>query len=468
MGRVSSVAAIGASPTIAVAVPGLIDSHTHPLQAGLERLLVDLRDAGSVADALERIASRLAQGRGEGLLLAFNLEPDALAERRYVATVELDRVAPDLPLLVYRVDGHSAVTNSAGYRLLDSAGWRFKPAKDGVLRGQAYEMASFAFRRRLSPELIRQALAVAADAAAAAGVTTLGAMVGDPELTMAEWQALVDGLASGKVRAVPYLQTWDVAVARHFGLAQVGGCLLVDGSFGSRTAWLNQGYVDAPGNSGRGYLTDEKLTRFIAEARAAGLLTAFHAIGDRAVEQVVRCHESQNTSVPGHRIEHAEMLSGELIGRIAKQGVHLGVQPAFEAEWGGPDRMYASRLGERWRSTNPYRDLLDAGVDLAGGSDWPITAIDPLGGIRAAVNHPNAAQRITPAEALAMFTTGAAGALGLADEIGTIEPGRSADITLLDADPRDGPGARVIATCVCGEWVHIGLPELWRGAVSDA
>lgn len=468
VGRVSAVTAIEASPTTAVAVPGLIDSHTHPLQAGLERLLVDLRDAGSVAGALERVASRLALGRGEGLLLAFNLEPDGLVERRYVSTAELDRVAPDVPLLVYRVDGHSAVANSAGYRLLESAGWRFNPAEDGVLRGQAYETASFAFRRRLSPGLTRHALAVASDAAATAGVTALGAMVGDPELSLTEWQALVDGLASMKVRTVPYLQTWDVAAARHFGLAQVGGCLLVDGSFGSQTAWLNQDYADAPGNSGRGYLTDEKLTRFIAEARAAGLVTALHAIGDLAVEQVVRCHEAQNTPAPGHRIEHAELLPSRLIRRIAEQRLTLGVQPAFEAQWGGPDRMYASRLGERWRMTNPYRSMLDAGVSLAGGSDWPITSIDPLAGISAAVNHPNAAERITPSEALAMFTTGAAAALGLAGETGTIEPGRSADITLLDADPREDTGARVVATCVRGEWIHVGIPGLWRQAVGDA
>ena len=114
---------------------------------------------------------------------------------------------------------------------------------------------------------------------------------------------------------------------------------------------------------------------------------------------------------------------------------------------------------------------------LTGLAQWSFTGTDPatgeltddpLAGLRAAINHPNVAQRITAPEALAMFTTGAAGALGLADEIGTIEPGRSADITLLDADPRGVPGARVVATCVRGDWVHVAVPELWRGAVSDA
>ncbi len=465
--RIATVSLLPDCACHAVAVPGLIDSHTHPLQAGLETLGVNLRGAHSVAEVLERVRNGHGVAQPGSVLLAFNLEPDQLVERRYPTTEELNGVAPGSPLLVYRVDGHSACLNAPALALLVADGWSFPTPSDGVLRGEAYESASFLLRRHLSPDVIAHALRVAGDAAARAGITTLGAMVGDPGLRLDEWRVLVDALAAMKVRAVPYLQTWDTAVPRLFGLTQIGGCLLVDGSFGSHTAWIAQPYADDPARSGQSYLTDERLAGFIADASSAGLQTAFHAIGDAAVEQVVRCHEAQPSVVAGHRIEHAELLSSGLIERIAAQKLMLAVQPAFEAEWGGPGRMYATRLGERWRRTNPYRSLLDAGVTLAGGSDWPITLVNPLAGIRAAVSHPNPAERITAAEALAMFTTGAARAVGLGFEAGTIEPGRNADITLLDADPRTDPAACVIATCVRGRWVHIARRELWQQAVSD-
>ena len=113
--------------------------------------------------------------------------------------------------------------------------------------------------------------------------------------------------------------------------------------------------------------------------------------------------------------------------------------------------MYARRLGDRWKSTNPYRSLLSAGVVLAGGSDAPITPVDPLAGIRAAANHPNPDQRIWGNDACAMFTTTAAYSLGLEMLIGRVAPGFAADLTVLSADPRSDSSARILAAYVSGE-----------------
>jgi hypothetical protein len=176
------------------------------------------------------------------------------------------------------------------------------------------------------------------------------------------------------------------------------------------------------------------------------------------VEQVVRCHEqlaeSGSANLLRHRVEHAELLSDFLIGRIARLGLVLGVQPAFEMEWGGPDRMYALRLGERWRSTNPYRRLLDSSVRLAGGSDAPITPIDPVAGVRAAIERPNPGEAITGEEALAMFTSTAAFALNLESTRGSIEIGKDADFTVLTSDPRTTAGCRVVATFRGGKFTY--------------
>jgi len=166
----------------------------------------------------------------------------------------------------------------------------------GVLRGEAYERASRVFKHRLAPETVREALQLAGRQAAAKGVTTIGALVGVEDTNDDEWRALLDGLATCEVGTVPYLQTWDVEVPRRFGLKQAGGCLLIDGSFGSRTAALSQAYSDAPGNSGAGYVSDEKLLSFLRAAAAAGLQATVHAI-----ERLVRWRRVRGAS--GSRVQ---------------------------------------------------------------------------------------------------------------------------------------------------------------------
>ncbi|MBN2537468.1 amidohydrolase family protein [candidate division WOR-3 bacterium] len=442
--------------------PGFIDSHTHPFELGLEQLFADLRRAASVPEALARLHDRLEAGRAAGTMLGFNLDPDRLAERRYPVRDELDTVVPDLPTLVYRVDGHSAVANSAGLAMLAAHGVELGPAaSDGVLAGPAYEQASRRFKARLGPDTVAAALRLASDAAARQGVTTLAALVGNDDLSPTGWRALVCALETRPVRMVAWLQTTSPRLAAELGQPRVGGCILVDGSFGSHTAALNEPYADRPDTSGLLYLADKRLERFLGEADALGLQTMVHAIGDRAVEQVVRVHESLGTGARGnplrHRVEHAILLPRSLVERITNQHLLLGIQPAFEDRWGGPGRMYAARLGERWRQTNPWRGLLDSGVRLAGGSDAPITPVDPLGGIRAATRHPNPEHRLEPAEALDLFTSAAAHSLGLERETGRIEPGLEADLVLLDSDPRAETECRVLATVRAGRVIHGSL-----------
>ena len=448
----------GDSP-LGVVVPGLIDSHTHPLEAGLQELFANLGGARSVEEVQQRLRERHQDALGHGMMLGFNLEPDRLRERRYPTRHELDSAIPEKPIFVYRVDGHSAVTNTAGLQLILANYPGVRPPgmegdcngrPTGVLRGEAYEKASRMFKHKLSPEPVREALRLAGNQAAAQGATTIGALVGVEDTTDDEWRVLLDGLAAMAVRTVPFLQTWEVEVPRRFGLKQAGGCLLIDGSFGSRTAALSQNYADAPGNNGASYVSDEKLLTFLRSAADAGLQTAVHAIGDRAVEQVVLCHEQLALAGSGnplrHRIEHAELLNDSLIRRISRLALVLGVQPAFEAEWGGPDRMYARRLGERWRSTNPYRRLLDCGVSLAGGSDAPITPIDPVAGVRAAMERPNPLETISGEQALTLFTSAAAFALNRERVCGSIEAGKDADFTVLTSDPRTTARCQVVAT----------------------
>lgn len=433
------------------ACPAFLDSHVHVLELGLLSLLPNMSEVESLDDVLGILSASRTLARELGFLPAFNLEPGRLRERRMPLRVELDRVVPDQPVLVYRVDGHSAALNSRGLQMvfgsdvpegveLDS---RREPT--GVVTSVAYEQASRSFKRLLPRDLKTEAFRQALQNSLRQGVLTLGAFVGSDEPGDDIPELLVSSLAGMPVEVVVYPQTRSIARARSLGLPRIGGCILIDGSFGSHTAALKAGYADDPGNLGRLYLSDSELESFLREADAEGLQTAVHAIGDRAVNQVVTCYEQFLAGNPlRHRVEHAELLDTDLIARIARLGLVLGVQPAFEHYWGGPGGMYEQRLGDRYVMTNPYRKLLDAGVPIAGGSDAPITPISPELGVRSATTRAVAGHNLTRLEALCLFTTRAAFALGLESKKGSLQPGHDADFLVLEDSPFGASDLRVL------------------------
>jgi predicted amidohydrolase YtcJ len=414
----------------------------HFLELGLQFILPDLSSADSLDGVFDLLRAASSQSRELGFLMAFNLEPGRLREQRMPFCRELDKVLPDQPALVYRVDGHSAVLNSKGMELVfghstpEGAERDEHGTETGRLASIAYEQASRAFKRLLPREPKLAAFDKATDGAVQKGVLTLGAFVGSDEPGDDVPELLTEFASELPIEIVIYPQTRSIARARTMASTRIGGCILIDGSFGSHTAALMTDYSDRPGNRGKLYFSDVELEEFLRAADAAGLQTAVHAIGDRAVSQVVGCYERFLNGNPlRHRIEHAELLNDGLTERIACLGIILGVQPAFEHYWGGPTGMYSQRLGNRFRSTNPYRQLLDRNVILSGGSDAPITPISPQLGIQSAINHPVPEHRLTPVEAWRLFTDRAAFALGQDKRKGSLTPGHDADFLVMDDLP---------------------------------
>lgn len=449
-------------------LPGFIDSHAHPIEYGLTKFFPDLSPARSVSEALELLSEALKQKAELPLLLAFNFDPEQIREHRYLYRRELDRLTRTKPIFVYRVDGHSGIANTLALHMLSlqmPEGIEFDGAGNptGLVFGPAYEALSCKIKRQLPTEVLTTALRLTAKDAAQNGITTMAAMVGSPEMEESEWQIILNALECAEVRMVPFIQTWNVELARQFKLSRIGGCLLLDGSLGSHTAALSDEYADVPGFSGILYQSDSKILEFIRHASCLKLQTAFHAIGNRAIEQLVRCHEQlggQTKESSRHRIEHAELLCPELINRISKLKLILCVQPAFELLWGGPNNMYAKRLGNRWSMTNPYRTLFKSGIIVAGGSDAPVTPLNPLFGIRAATSLPNVSERLNEADALALFTNNAAYSLKMEDRIGSLKPGMEADLVIASADPRINTQARIIATFRSGKMIY--RADLWQ------
>jgi predicted amidohydrolase YtcJ len=247
------------------------------------------------------------------------------------------------------------------------------------------------------------------------------------------------------VDVIPYVATTEIPFVMDYGLPRIGGDLSLDGSIGARTAHLADPYADGEG-SGVAYHGDEDLTEFFHNAHLAGLQVAVHAIGDAAIEQALSSWERVYGSLDSrnrrhfrarrHRIEHFEMPTPGQVERGANLGLAISVQPGFDAAWGHPGAMYEQRLGSgRASGMNPFRTLLARGMAVGGGSDSPVTPLDPMAGILAAEGHHEAFERLGRDEAIRLFTRGGSLIANLEDKKGSLEPGMQADFAAYDDDP---------------------------------
>ncbi|UCE26555.1 MAG: amidohydrolase [Candidatus Coatesbacteria bacterium] len=449
-------------------LPGLWDAHVHLLYTGLALFWVDLGGAELISDIQGRLRERLKTGEDE-LLVGVGYDDAFLADGRMPGGADLDAVSTDRPIVIFRIDGHSLIHNEAArqYLGIDSSWEGIEVGDDGRPTGRVLARANEAVRNRIfdrtSPGFKREAYKAAAGLATRAGCAALCALEGG-ELFGDEDLDILQGIQPELgIHTVLYNQYPEVASSRRLGLDRIGGCILADGSIGSRTAAVLEDYADDRGNRGRLYLDNAWLKRFVAEAHEAGMQVAIHAIGERAVRQVLDAYEAALTAAPRpdhrHRVEHIELILEEDIERAARLGVVFSMQPAFEHFWGGPGNLYERRLGDRYKRTNRLGSILRAGVTLAGGSDSNITPLAPLLGIKAAVNHPTEGERLTVDEALKAFTAGAARACFAEGNYGTVEAGKSATFTVLGDHPADVPPTEiadieVVATIVDGDEVY--------------
>jgi len=264
---------------------------------------------------------------------------------------------------------------------------------------------------------------------------------------------------------VPVAASMDVPRVLDLGLRSIGGDLPTDGSVGARTAALTAPYVD--GGEGATAYADDVLAAFFHDGHDAGLQVGVHAIGDRAIEQILATWERVYSSLDSrerrhfrarrHRIEHAEMASATQVERAAVLGVAMSVQPAFDDRWGGPGRLYEQALGaDRAAAMNPFRTMLDRGVVVGAGSDAPVTPLDPWGAVAAMTGHHDPTQRLSRDRAVRVHTAGGAMLARQEDKKGTLHPGAHADLAAYEVDPfvaEDVRGLRPILTVAQGREV---------------
>lgn len=425
-------------------IPAFWDAHVHFFQTGIRKIEFDGEEAKSELELLDTLSDWV---REHGEVNGYGYDPADSGDLPTKA--QLDSISEDVPILLRRIDGHSSCVNTAMLRLLGDEVARLTSADThrGWLFGEAHICADRFAASRIGEEKLIKAAYVVAREALAVGCGTIVALV--PRV---DWMVLLLELDL-PIHTVPRLETLRPFEAAELGLKGVGGCMpMADGAFGSHSALLTEEYCDRPGCFGTREIEQGALNKWIEESIRLFLSPAVHAIGDGAVDMVLDAVES----LPKHlrpirpRIEHAELLRDEQIERIAELGVSLAMQPVFDALWGGNSGLYFTRLGERWRKMNRFRDIIDAGIVIAGSSDSYITPIDPMSGICAAMLHRNPAQRVSADEAIGMFTIGAAKTEGMDEIAGSIEPGKKADFTVLSGDIDRNPGSVVIEMTIIG------------------
>lgn len=447
-------------------VPGFVDAHTHFFQTGLDKLFVDLGGATTVAEIAERL--RTAGGGPRTWLFAHSFDEEVLTDIDMLKRHHLDEIYSDRPVWVNRVDYHSAIANSVALRRLQIPSGTHgllteKGEPNGILRSEAYMFAKPRISSQYPIETRDKAARTAAAECVSHGITSVHALEGGRLFGDEGVSTLLKAMHNLPLDVTLFLQELNVHYTGRLGFEHLGGCILLDGSIGSYTAALETGYESSPSQNGVLYLKTRELEEFVEQAHVAGIQLAFHAIGPRAIDQVLRAYERALKKHPRydhrHRIEHFEMATDDQIKQARDLGVVPSMQPAFEYFWGGPDSMYASRIGSRWHQTNRIGTILEHGMRVPGGSDCNVTPPIPLLGIHAAVNLPNAEQRISPGQALRMMTLDAAWAAFEENERGSISPGKRADFAVLDRDllaipPDTIRETRVLQTWYGGRNVH--------------
>ncbi len=464
-------------------IPGLIDAHIHFLSYARSLNKVILEGVRSKEEALRMVAEKARElGPGRWVLGGgwnhYLWDPPSFPTRH-----DLDRVAPDNPVLLDRKDLHSCWVNSMALQAAgvtrdtpDPPGAAIGRDSDGEPDGLFYESAT-AIPRRVISEAPEDALTVMRK-----GFENLASMglVGfhdceGPDAFSAFQQLDAQGELPMRIVILLAYPTLDQSIAiglrTGFGTERlrVGPVkIFSDGSLGSMTAQMLDPYVGHPNNKGISTISQEELEEAIMKAAEAGIPSAVHAIGDAANRRVLDAFAKVgNAGGLTHRVEHVQHLHPNDIPRFGKLGVVASMQPIHATS----DMLPADRLlGNRARYSYAWRSLLNTGAVLAFGSDAPVETPNPFAGIHAAVTrqdendlpengwYPD--ERLTVEEAVRAYTEGAARSMPyLPGVTGMLHEGAVADFLVLEqdifaADPREIKDMKPRATVIGGEAVY--------------
>lgn len=472
-------------------IPGMTDSHGHIMMWALNLLRAELAPARSEEDAV-RIVREFARHKRPGeWILGFGWAHNLWDNPVFPSRESLDAAFPDNPVFLNSKCGHVGWANSAALAAAGITADSPNPPGGEIVRtgegtsrrptGILLENACWLLEEIYGSPSDMDRLGAVREAqrrAHALGITGMHS----PE-DMVTWEFLQrmhqrDELTLRINYLLPaaYLDHFEKARIRH-GVGnhqlRVGGVkLFTDGSLGGRTGFMYEPYEGEPENTGMCVTDRAEITRITLQANAAGLPMAIHAIGDRAVGDVLAAFEASayelGDSVAAHthppvrnRIEHLQTYSPRDEESLRRTRPVASVQPVHLCADMGPADRY---LGARARHTYAFRTLQGLGCLLAFGSDTPVEPINPMFGLFAAVTRQNLEghpaqgwfpeERLTVTEALTAYTRNPAIASGEDAVLGTLEPGKLADFVVLPADPERVAPEELRDMAVESTWIN--------------
>jgi predicted amidohydrolase YtcJ len=442
-------------------LPGFIDSHVHLSSTAISDILLDLSNFSSLKEiikALEALRDSMSEGEW---IIAKEFDPENIEEKTNITKEDLDKYFPKHPVLIIRKDAHSSIINTMGEKILNLD---LSYSEGEILTGRDHQIVVGKVYQNIEPSLLVKGILKILKKSAERGVTTIHALEGGYTSPPNTPQILLGLKQYFPIDVLIYYQTTSIKKVKELGLNQIGGCLLVDGSVSSMTAALSEPYFVDKENYGVLYWDLDTLTNFIRSAHNENLQIAFHAVGDRGIDLLLKAYKKVLKDYPKkdhrHRIEHFELPKNEHIKMVAELELMLSLQPSFLYFWGGEGKLYEEFLGkERSKRIIPLKSIIEHNIIAGGGSDSSVTPIDPFLGIYSAVNHPNPEESISIKDAIKMFTFNSAYIGFLNNEKGSIEKNKIADLVILDRDPlnidpKDILDIKVIATICKGKFVY--------------
>ena len=445
-------------------LPGFNDAHLHLVYYGVNQLAISCKSpeqtsVETLLNALKEKAKVTPPGRW---IRAWGFNENTVTEQRYPTLEELNAVSTEHPILISRTCGHISILNQTALNLAnidehtpDPQGGVIEKDSNGKLTGRLIEAASMQIAEiaTYSEDELKEGIKIANEHFLKTGITSVGEagtfgsesfrtlqLAIQQGLLQIRVYALLGSLTDSKDFSEKIIASGVVTGTGNewFRLGPVK--LFTDGSSTGPTIATREGYTSDPEKHGILYYTEEEIYNVLGVAHKLGYQITVHAQGDKAIEMYLNVVERALKEHPRdnhrHRIEHAGISTPDLQDRIKELGMVPIPNPPFHYEFG---ESYIRNYGERVNYMYPARDFIDKGIIAAAGSDSPVTDYPPLLGIHTAVNRKSkngvdigAEQAVEVLEAIKMYTWNGAYASFEEEIKGSIEPGKLADIIILN------------------------------------
>lgn len=445
--------------------PGFVDSHLHMIGHGEKLMQLDLSDVSSAEEMKEHVLRKVSELKEGEWLIGEGWNENNFPDRKIFHRIELDEIAPNNPMVLKRVCRHALLANTKALEISkinsnteEPPGGIIVKDAENIPTGYLLDSAQELVLKNIP--MVSEAYLEKALTKAVVDMHQLGFVGGHTEdlhyyggflRTFNTFLKVIDG-SKKKFRAnlLVHHEAVDEMKENQYSFGKINDFLelgamkiFADGALGGRTALLRLPYNDAPETSGVAIHTKEELKHLVSKARQLHMPVAIHTIGDLALEYALDAIEAFPVEEGlRDRIIHAQIVPDDLLARMAKLSLIVDIQPRFVASdfpW------VEERLGQdRLPFSFAWKKLLNGGLHCAGGSDAPIEPVNPLLGIHAAITRRKpeeeyhegygVEQKLTRWEAIHLFTTGSAYAIGKEAIRGLIYPNYVADFTILDQD----------------------------------